>query len=485
MKKYELVAQQLSEQIVNGIYNAGEKLPSIRRLSKEFCVSISTVQEALAILEERKQIEVKNRSGHYVKYQKNINIPKLSVSKTTLEPTPITSHQLALDLVKATNTDDYTLFGAAIPDADFLPTKEINSAISYVTRHQPNHSNHYIFPPGDPELRTQIAIHMQQAGCEASPDDIVITNGCHESICLALRAVAKPGDIIAVETPTFYGLFQAIESLGMKALEIPTDPESGINLGALEMAIEQWQISACVMVSNFNNPLGYCMPYENKNRFYDLMASNNIPIIEDDIYGDLGFDNKRPVAIKSFDKPSITKNIEHANVLKNTNENVIYCNSFSKTVSPGLRVGWVYSHKYQNQIEYLKYVSNMSTSTIAQLALARYLKHGNHNKYLRNIRMKYAHQVRLIAEEVYNCFPEGTKISQPTGGFVIWIELPEHIDALEVYKEALKEKISIAPGQIFSARKKYSNFIRLNCAKKWGRGIEDAIYTLGKIVKDI
>ncbi len=471
MKKYESVANLISEQIVNGVFTTGEKLPGIRKLSKEFGVSISTIQEALVILEERKQIEVKNRSGHFVKHQKSITIPKLSVSKTKLEPTPITSHQLALDLVKATNTDDYTLFGAAIPDADFLPTKEINSAISYVTKHHANHSNHYIFPPGDPELRTQIAIHMQQAGCLASPDDIVITNGCHESICLALKAVAKAGDIIAVETPTFYGLFQAIESLGMKALEIPTDPDDGINTGAMEMAIEQWQISACVMVPNFNNPLGFCMPEENKRRFYDLLSSHDIPIIEDDIYGDLGFDNKRPIALKSFDSLA--------------NENVIYCSSFSKTVSPGLRVGWIYSHKYQNQIEYLKYVSNMSTSTIAQLALARYLKHGHHNKYLRNIRMKYAHQVRLMAEEVYNCFPKGTKISQPAGGFVIWIELPEHIDAMDVYKEALKKKISIAPGQIFSARKKYSNFIRLNCAKKWGRDIEDAIYILGRIIKNI
>ncbi len=479
MKKYEFVANQISEQIVNGIFKAGEKLPGIRKLRDEFSVSISTIQEALVLLEERKQIEVKNRSGHYVKFQKKFDIPKLSVSKTKLEATPITSHQLALDLVKATNTDDYTLFGAAIPDADFLPTKEINSAISYTTKHHANHSNHYIFPPGDPELRTQIAIHMQQAGCETSPDDIVITNGCHESICLALKAVAKAGDIIAVETPTFYGLFQAIESLGMKALEIPTDPEQGINLGALEMAIEQWEISACVMVSNFNNPLGFCMPDENKKLFYDLMSSNYIPIIEDDIYGDLGFDNKRPAAIKSFDKLFNDAGIE------TTNENVIYCNSFSKTVSPGLRVGWVSSKKYQSRIEYLKYVSNMSTSTIAQLALARYLKHGNHNKYLRNIRMKYAHKVRLMAEEVYNCFPAGTKISRPSGGFVIWIELPEHIDAMEVYKEALERQISIAPGQIFSARKKYSNFIRLNCAKKWGRDIEDAIYTLGRIVKGI
>ncbi len=482
MKKYELVANQISEQIVNGAYKAGEKLPGIRKLRDEFGVSISTIQEALVLLEERKQVEVKNRSGHYVKYQKSIKIPKLSVSKTKLEPTPITSHQLALDLVKATNTDDYTLFGAAIPDADFLPTKEINSAISYVTKHHANHSNHYVFPPGDPDLRTQIAIHMQQAGCETSPDDIVITNGCHESICLALKAVAKTGDIIAVETPTFYGLFQAIESLGMKALEIPTDPDSGINLGALEMAIEQWQISACVMVSNFNNPLGFCMPEENKRRFYDLLSCHDIPIIEDDIYGDLGFDNSRPIAIKSLDTFSDSDGCDD-NRFKG--ENVIYCNSFSKTVSPGLRVGWIASKKYQSRIEYLKYVSNMSTSTIAQLALARYLKHGNHNKYLRNIRMKYAHQVRLMAEEVYNCFPEGTKISQPSGGFVIWIELPEQIDALSVYKQALEAKISIAPGQIFSARKKYSNFIRLNCAKKWGRDITDAIYALSRIIKSI
>ncbi len=284
---------------------------------------------------------------------------------------------------------------------------------------------------------------------------------------LCLRAVAKSGDIIALESPTFYGLLQVVESLGLKALEIPTHPQHGISLDALKLAIEQWPVKACAIVGNFNNPMGYCMPEGDKQALVKLLDRHHIPLIEDDVYGDLVFDHHRPAAAKSFD----------------AGDNVLYCSSFSKTLSPGLRVGWVVPGKYQEQIEYLKYITSLATPTLPQLAISDFLQRGGYDRYLRQVRGQYARQVARITRAVSQHFPEGTRVTQPVGGFVIWVELPEGTDAMAIFHQALAKGISIAPGPIFSASQKYANFIRINCAQPWDERLEAAIIFLGKLAQ--
>jgi DNA-binding transcriptional MocR family regulator len=258
----------------------------------------------------------------------------------------------------------------------------------------------------------------------------------------------------------------------MKALEIPTDPEHGISLAALQMAVEQWPVKACVTIPNFSNPLGSRMSDANKQAIVLLARQHRFALIEDDLYGDLSFDGDRPRSLKSF--------------ANDPQDQVYYCSSFSKTVSPGLRCGWVHAPQSTTErIMYLKHVSNLATNSVAQVALADYLEQGSHERYLRQVQAQYRQQVNLFSQAISKYFPPGTRVTQPAGGFVLWVELDPAIDTLALTHRAIEHKISIAPGQIFSASQKYRNCIRLNCAQPWTPKVEQALIELGRQVQSM
>ncbi len=390
-----------------------------------------------------------------------------AISRPTVKPVPVTGQELVLRLVQAANEPDFVQLGAAVPAPDFLPTRAIQRALSAAARAGGANLATYQFPPGSPQLRRQIARRMAYAGCQVAPDEIVITSGCQEALILALRAVAGPGDVVAIESPSFYGLLQAIDSLGLKALEIPTDPATGISLEALELALEKWPVRACALTANFSNPLGGIMPVEKKQALVALLARHDIPLIEDDIYGDLGFEGERPQALRAFDETG----------------GVIYCASFSKTLSPGLRVGWMVPGRWREQVEYLKYVTSLAAPTLSQRAVADFLHHGGYDRHLRQVRGAYARQVALMTRAVGKYFPAGTRVTQPRGGFVLWVELPGQLDALSLCQRALEQRISIAPGPVFSASGKYRNCIRLNCAQPWNDALDHAMMRLGRMAE--
>jgi DNA-binding transcriptional MocR family regulator len=326
--------------------------------------------------------------------------------------------------------------------------------------------SHYEFSPGAPELRRELARRMADAGTAVHPDNLVITNGCQEALTLALRAVTKPGDVVAIESPTFYGLLQVIESLGLEALEIPTNPHTGMSLEALELALSRWPVKACVVTPNFSNPLGCCMPEENKHKLVAMLKARNIVLIEDDIYGDLGFNHARPSLCMGIDPEA----------------DIILCSSVSKTLCPGLRIGWIAPGKFQERVEYMKYVLNLATPTVSQLAVADLLESGAYERHLRKVRTEYAQAVARMTEAVIHYFPEGTKISSPQGGFVIWMEIPGDVDSFALARQSLTQGISIAPGPIFSAIQKYRQFIRLSCACVWNNRVERALANLAALL---
>ena len=464
-KLYEQVASRLAEQIDEGLYRPGDRLPGVRRLARQFGVSISTIVQAQGLLEDDGHLEARPRSGYYVRAQVWPRPEAPAISRPTVRPMPVTGQELVLRLVQAANEPDFIQLGAAVPAPDFLPTRAIQRALAAAARAGGRELATYQFPPGSPELRRQIARRMADAGCRLTPDEIIITSGCQDALILALRAVASPGDVVVIESPSFYGLLQAIDSLGMKALEIPTDPATGISLEALELALEKWPVRACVLTANFSNPLGCVMPVDKKRALVALLARLDIPLIEDDIYGELGFAGDRPPALRAFDET----------------DGVIYCASFSKSLSPGLRLGWMAPGRWREQIEYLKYVTSLAAPTLSQLAVADFLQHGGYDRHLRQVRGAYARQVAIMTRAVGKYFPEGARVTQPRGGFVLWVELPEKVDALSLCQQALEQRISIAPGPVFSASGKYRNFIRLNCAQPWNDALDRALMIVGRM----
>lgn len=462
---YESVARHLSEGIDSGVYRAGDRLPGVRRMAQQQGVSVATAVAAYQQLEAAGRIEARPRSGYYVRPRNDPGFEAPKASTPDAEPTLVSGQELVLRLVQATNDPAIVQLGAAVPDPGFLPTGAVERALARVGREQRQRCAGYEFPPGAPELRLQIARRMAQVGCNVPPEEIVVTNGCQEALTLALRAVTEPGDVVAIESPSFYGLLQVIDSLGLKALEIPTHPEEGISLAALQLALEQWPVRACVTVPNYSNPLGFCMPDPQRRALVALLVRHGIPLIEDDVYGDLGFSPQRPAALKSHDG------------------NVIYCASFSKTLSPGLRIGWVApGRRWLEQVEYLKYVTNLAAPTQAQLAVADFLARGGYERYLRRARGEYARAVARMSEAVVRHFPPGTRISRPRGGFVIWLELPGEVDTVQLANRALAAGISIAPGPIFSASGKYRNCMRLSCAAPWGPPLERALARLAQLL---
>ncbi|MEE9186533.1 MAG: PLP-dependent aminotransferase family protein, partial [Bacteroidota bacterium] len=323
-------------------------------------------------------------------------------------------------------------------------------------------------PPGLEDLRRQIARRSLDWGCSLSSDEILTTCGCIEALNLCLRAVAKPGDTIAVESPTYYGILQIIEKLGMKALEIPSQCRDGISLEALNHALERNKVTACILNTNSHNPLGSSMPDENKRHLVEMLARREIPLIEDDVYGDIYFGAKRPKVAKAFDKKGL----------------VLLCSSFTKTLTPGYRVGWTAPGKFRAQVERLKLSNTSGTPTLFQYVIAEFLESGGYDYFLRKIRRTFAIQVQLMIQAIRKYFPEETRVSRPTGGYVVWVEFPKWVDSLELYRKAIGQKISVAPGPLFSPKQHYRNFIRLNCGQHWSERFERALVTLGRLVEN-
>lgn len=465
MTLYQDIADTLTAQIEAGAYPPGSRLPGVRQLSQQLQVSISTLVQAQRQLENLGLIEARPRSGYYVRPQLLARSLAPAPSRPEVRPAPVTGQELVLQLAQAANQPDFVQLGAAVPHASFMPMRAMQRSLNKVARLHSMRAANYAFPPGLPELQQQIARRMVLSGSRVEPSRVLITNGCQEALALALRTVAKAGDIIAIESPTFYGLLQVIESLGMKALEIPTDPQTGISLPALEQALSQWPVKACVLMPNFSNPLGSLMPDEHKHRLVQIARTHRVMLIEDDIYGDLGFSPARPRTLHSFDE---------------TGEHVIYCSSFSKTIAQGLRIGWMLvPEAYFRQAEYLKYVTNLAAPTLPQLAIADFLALGGYERHLRQVRSSYRQQIAQFTQAVGRYFPADTRITQPSGGFVLWIELAPGSDSLRLTQHALAQRISIAPGQVFSATQKYRNCIRLNCAQPWTAQLDQVIAKLG------
>lgn len=462
---YLELADQLCEQIKNGVYRSGDRLPSVRDQSHRLGVSISTVLQAYGVLQDRRLIESQPQSGYYISRPIQLPSPP-ATSSPAAHPTKVSISELALEIVQSNERPGTVQLGTALPNIETPAVRRLHRGLAAIARSSTRNSRSYAFPPGNAELRLQIARRGVDAGFSLAPEEIVITNGCQEALVLALRAVAGTGDTIAIESPVFYGALQAIESLGLKALEIPTNPNSGISLEALQLAIEQWPVKALVLIPSFSNPSGYCMPDTRKKALIELLVKHDLPLIEDDIYADLGFAASRPKAIKAWDRDG----------------RVLLCSSISKTLDPGLRIGWVLPGRYRRQVQHLKLVTSMATATLPQIAVADYLEHGGYDKHLRTVRSAYRRNRDLCMEAISRYFPAETRATHPEGGFLSWVELPGQCDSLALYRQAMAQDITIAPGPLFSPTQKYRNFVRLNYGQVWDGRTEQALRTLGALI---
>jgi DNA-binding transcriptional MocR family regulator len=468
--KYMEVADRIETLIDKKVLKVGDKLLSVRALSKEQGISLSTSFQAYYLLESKGLIEARPQSGYYVKYSPEhiLDLPK--VCDPVDDAVPVSVDEMINSVYSNLSSGDNLLnFSMATPSIKLLPMAKLNKAVVQAIRESKTSCLNYEHIQGNASLRKQIARQAFNWGGTPSEDDIVVTAGAVEALSLCVKAITKPGDAVAIESPTYFAIFQVMESHGLKVVEIPTDPVLGLDLDYLEQAIPRFDVKACLFVNNFNNPLGSCMPDDRKKQLVEMLAKKEIPLIEDDIYGELYFGKTRPKTCKSFDKKGL----------------VLHCASFSKSLAPGYRIGWVIPGRFKEKVIRLKRMHTVSTNTLTQAAVANFLSNGRFELHLRHLRKALHTQSLKYVQAVSEYFPESTRITRPQGGFTLWLEMNEKVNAYKLHKRALqKHNIGIAPGQIFSSQGLFENCFRLSYGEPWNDKIEEGIKTLGKLVRE-
>lgn len=460
---YLRVAERLEGLIHSGSLRAGDRVPSVRQFGRQQGVSVPTVMQAYTLLESRRLIEARPKSGFYVtaRLARSLAEPSLPPHKAAMA----SLEEFASTFVSLSEMNNPTLipFGPAIPSDELLPLEKLVKTSAAVARRAPATAFRYDLAPGCPALRKELSRRSIDWGCAFDPDEFLITLGASEALHLALMSVTRPGDSVLVESPCYYGTLNLLQKLNLRAIPVPTCAE-GLDLEAVREAVRTYSVAAMLVIPNFSNPMGSFMSEANRRRLLDIADLHGIPIIEDDIYGDLPHQGPRPPCLKALDR----------------NNRVLLCGSYSKTLAPGMRVGYLVGGAHQQLIA-LKNAFNVGSPPLPAMTVAEFLRSGGYDRHLRKLREAYRLQICRAREKVAEVFPEGTRVSNPSGGLVLWLELPEQVDTMEVFLEARAAGISFAPGPMFSPQGFFRNCLRLSCGHPWTSRIEEGLATLGAL----
>lgn len=455
---YDRIASELEEQIAQGVLRVGDKLPSLRIICERYRVSQSTALQAYYQLEAKSLIESRPRSGYFVHRspKKHLSLPGVS---TPGQVSGGALHEVISRVYKDMGRDGAIPLSLGVPSLELLPVAKLNKGLLKATRSLKGSGLKYEQVQGNENLRRQVARFY---GGDA--EDLVVTSGCMDALAMSLMAVTQRGDTIAVESPVYFGNLQLAQSLGLQVIELPTHPQTGVEVDALKKVLPK--IAAVVLVSNFNNPLGSLMPDEHKQEVVRLIQHHGVPLIEDDLYGEVYFGTERPRSCRSFDDSGL----------------VLWCSSVSKTLAPGYRVGWVAPGKFKEEVLRLKLYHSISATTITQEVIAGFLETGRYAHHLRGLRHTLQANALRYSRAIADYFPADTKVSRPQGGFMLWVEMNEKVDAVTLYDRAMRQGVSIAPGNMFSLQDQYRNCMRLSYGMPWTPNIEDALRRLGNLI---
>lgn len=463
---YQKIANTIQEQIFSETLKIGDKLPSIRAFQKLHNVSMNTIKQAFLELESKSLIESRPKSGFYVSKTSNRKLLIPSMNKLKLSEQKTTSEDLITKVFDSLSDKDITRFSIGVPDPSLLPIAKLNKGLAKVVRNLAESGTSYEPVQGSANLRRNVAKWAIVLEGKLTEDDFVTTSGAMNAIFNCLMAVTKRGDTIAIESPVYFGIIQIAQNMGLNIIELPTHPTTGVDLEALKKVIHK--VDVCCFMSNFSNPLGSLMPDEHKKELVKMLTHHNIPLIEDDLYGNLFFGTVRPKPCKYYDEAGI----------------VMWCGSVSKTLAPGYRVGWVAPGKFKDKIIRQKMAQTVCMPSLYQEVIADFLEHGRYDHHLRNLRSTLYTNSLHFQRTIEDHFPENTKISQPQGGSFLWLELDKSIDTAVLYDTAIQQKIGFAPGRIFTQHDQYHNCMRLNFGLEWKEKVEFDLKRLGQLVKN-
>ena len=469
MKLYEQIAADISGQIRAGVLRAGDRIPSVRAACRSRRVSPSTVLQAYALLEDNGEIRTRPRSGYFVSAHWAGPPPEPKISKPPATPQTSNVSDLIVEIFNSVSDPNVVAFGSPFPCPEFFPLAKLAKALRVSSRRLTPQCLVANLTGGNGELRRLLARHYLDVGFAVQPDDIIITAGALEALNIALQVTTRRGDLVAIESPTFYACLEAIERLGLRAVEIPTDPRTGMDLAALASALQKRPIKACWVMTNFQNPVGSLMPEDNRRELVRMLGERDIPLIEDDVYSELYFGNERPRPAKAFDKKGL----------------VLHCSSFSKCLAPGYRLGWIAPGRYYKQVQRAKLMTSLATSVPMQVGMVEYLKYGGYGHHLRNLRSLLAAQQKQMLRAIGSYFPPPVTVTRPAGGYFLWVSMPETVCSLKLYRAAMAKGIMIAPGCVFSPQQRYRHYMRLNYGAPWTPRLDNAMANLGEMIGEM
>jgi DNA-binding transcriptional MocR family regulator len=464
---YRQVADEIQSLVAAGTLRTGERVPSVRRLSRQQGVSVSTVLQAYQRLEDAGVIEARPQSGYYVK-RPVAAVAEPAVSRPPRRAQAVEVNELADTVLSYADDPGVVAFGSGCPSPELFPLERLRRAMASIALRDRGTLGRYGLPPGTEQLRRAVARRALEWGCRMDWRNVVTTTGCMEAINLCLRAVTRPGDLVALESPTYYGFLQILQTLGLRALEIPTHPRTGISLEALELALAEHPVKAVLVMPNVSNPIGASMSEAAKKRLVELLAEKDVPLIEDHIYADLAFGGSVPRAAKAYDKSG----------------NVMLCGSFSKTLSPAFKCGWVDGGRWRDRLRTLKFVASGGSNELVERTIAEVLETGGYERSLRQLRRRFEGHVGAARGAIAESFPPGTRVTSPSGAFILWVELPKGSDAIALFERLLPRGITIAPGPMFSASGRYRNCLRLSLGQPWSARHDKALREIGRLARD-
>ncbi|MVM28508.1 aminotransferase class I/II-fold pyridoxal phosphate-dependent enzyme [Spirosoma sp. HMF4905] len=467
--KYQQVARQLGDKLRLGVLTEGDKLPSVRTLSQELGVSINTVQQAYYCLEAEGLVEARPQSGYYARtlIERMGQVPRRSEPQAMAHQSDLSNQEsVLLRLMRQQRQPGWLPLSLSVPAPSLLPVSKLTKALQQAQRELPHGGIEYELMAGNAALRRQIARYALFWGGQLIDEEIITTEGCTGALTLCLKTVTQPGDTVAVESPVYFGILQTILSLGLKVLELPTDPLTGVDLDVLEGHLRTGKVQTCLLVPSFSNPLGCCMPNAHKQRLVQMLETYQIPLIEDDLYGDLHFAPDRPLPCKAFDRQGL----------------VLWCGSFSKTLAPGYRVGWVAPGRYYDTLFQIKRYQSGFSPGITQQAVANFLANDRYELHLRRLRQRLKSNCQRYQQTIRNHFPDGTRISEPQGGFTLWVEVDARVNTLELLDQLAPYKISMLPGSLFSLQPQYTNCMRLSYGMPFDERVAWGLQTIGQLI---
>lgn len=463
---YQQVIDFVENQHRNGVLRPGDKLPSLRKLSKQFGISVPTVKQAYIELERQGVIFARPQSGYFIKAQQARTLLPMRDRWSHSVPAEIKCRSLIEQVYEAIHIPNTVALGISNPVNAHPPDKALARLMRGVLSKVSEKAVSYGPVNGDPKLRLTLALRYQEYGVDVQHEDVIITNGAQEAISIALQCVAEKGDVIAVESPCYFGQLELIESLGMKVVEVYTCTEDGVCVKELEKVFNEHPVKACLFSTAINNPLGSMMTNEQRKAMVELIEKYNIPLIEDEVYSDIYFTQNRPIPAQLYSKKGL----------------VMTCSSFSKTTAPGYRIGWLLPGKYEEEVKRIKRAQSCSTAMLPQWTLTDYIMSGEYDRHIQVLRKKLQNNCERMRALIAEHFPSEVCISKPSGGSVLWVRCRSHVDTSKLFHEAIEQGVSFAPGNVFSPAGKYNNFMRISYGVQWKDSVEDAIKILGRIV---